>query len=151
MATWKCPKCGYVNVFDKQDYCSKCGTKKDLPIEGLEQIKRAQNLMVTTTPSLDGYRITEYFGIISSVVVLGTGFFSEFGASISDFTGGRASGFQKKLDNATKAIMEELADKATNRSPEINALVGLKLDYTVAEKNMMILCGTATAVKYEKL
>jgi len=140
MATWKCPKCGYVNVFDNQEYCSSCGNKKGLPAEDLERLKRAQNVIITTTPTLEGFKITEYFGIISSVIVIGTSLMLEM-----------ETYYKKQLGDATKAILEELADKATSKSPEVNALLGLKLDYTVGAKNMMILCGTATAVRYEKL
>lgn len=154
MATWKCQVCGWENA-GKWEECAKCKSKKNPTAEDIYRLtlakQRVADFMVSTTPTLEGNKIVKYYGIISSVVVLGTGFFSEFGAGIADFTGGRASGFQKKLDSATQAIMKELTDKATNRSSEINALVGLKLDYTVGEKNMMILCGTATAVRYEKL
>ncbi len=47
--------------------------------------------------------------------------------------------------------MGELSNKALNRNPEINPLVALKMDYTVAGNNMIILVGTATAVKFEPI
>lgn len=154
MATWKCQICGWENS-GKWDECAKCKSKKNPSPEDMYRLaqatQRANEFMVSTTPTFEGFKITKYFGIISSVVVLGTGFFSDFGAGIADLTGGRAAGYQNKIDTATKAIMKELTDKALSRNQEINALVGLKLDYSVAGNNMMILCGTATAVKYEKI
>jgi len=154
MATWKCQICGWENA-GKWEKCAKCGSSQNPTQEDIYRLtlakQRVADFMVTMTPNLEGNKIVKYFGIISSVVVLGTGFFSDFGAGIADLTGGRATGYQKKIDDATRAIMKELTDKALKRSPDINALVGLKLDYIVAEKNMMILCATATAVKYEKI
>jgi len=154
MAEWVCQVCGWKNA-GKWEECAKCKSKKNPTPEDIYRLaaakQRVAEFMVTTTPNLEGHKISKYFGIISSVVVLGTGFFSDFGAGIADLTGGRATGYQEKLDSATRAIMKELTEKAMKRSSDINALIGLKLDYTVAGNNMMILCGTATAVSYEKL
>lgn len=155
MASWKCPKCGYNNVFGNADFCGSCGyDRQKLDAKEIERLEREKlrltGFMVTTTPTLEGGKILKYFGIVNAVIVLGTGFFSDIEAGVADFVGARAGGYQQKLNNATDAVLVELTEKAINRSPEVNALVGLKLDYTVGEKNIMILCGTATAVKYEK-
>ncbi|MFA5838078.1 MAG: heavy metal-binding domain-containing protein [Bellilinea sp.] len=154
MATWKCQVCGWENA-GKWEECAKCKSKKNPTPEDIYRLalakQRAAEFMISTTPTLEGNKIVKYYGVISSVIVLGTGFFSELGAGIADLVGGSAVGYQKKLDDSTRAVLKSLSDKALARSQEINALVGLSLDYSVTEKNMMILCGTATAVRYEKI
>jgi len=154
MATWKCQICGWDNA-GKWDACAKCGSKKNPTPEDVMRLaaakKKAADFQVSTTPTLEGYSIKKYHGIVTSFVVLGTGFLSDFGAGLADFTGGRASGYQGKLDSATNTVMTELTKKAIGRNPDINGLVGLKLDYTIAGNNMMVLCGTATAVQLEKI
>ena len=154
MTEWVCQVCGWKNS-GKWEECAKCKSKKNPTPDDIYRLaaakQRASEFMVSTTPTLEGHKIVKYFGIISSVIVLGTGFFSELGAGLADIVGGNAVGYQKKLDDSTRAMLKQLTDKAYARSPEINGLVGLSLDYSVTEKNMMILCGTATAIRFEKI
>ena len=56
-----------------------------------------KNFKVTTGYNFDGYEIAEYLGIYSGEVVLGTGFISEFSASLSDIMGSRSNTFAKKM------------------------------------------------------
>lgn len=144
--SWKCEKCGYVNPFDNREYCAKCGIEKTPPPEVIERINRIKNILITTTQNIEGYRIRKYYLVVNAVVVLGTGLLPELNAGLADLTGSRATGYQKKIDYATQLVFQELCEKGINLSNEVNALIGLKLDFTVGEKNMMILYGTATPV-----
>lgn len=153
MAEWVCQVCGWKNA-GKWEQCAKCKSSRDPSPEDVMRIaaakQRAADFIVTTTSGLDGIKVKKYHGIVTAVVALGTGLFSDLGAGLADLTGGRASGYQEKLDQATRAVMSELTNKAIRRNPDINGLIGLKLDYTVAGNNMMILVGTGTAIEYEK-
>lgn len=163
---WKCQNCGWNNFKDSWVKCEHCGSwnstltsaiteRKERQEQEeraiLEKENRIANFMVTTTQYLDGNEIKEYFGIVSAVIVLGTGLLADLGAGFADFLGTRAHGYQNKIDKATEAVMKQIIDKAINRSRKINAVVGLKLDYTVTGGNMMMLVATGTAVWYEPI
>jgi len=60
-----------------KNMCSKCSGK--YINDGIK------NIIVTTTHTVDGYRIISYIGIESVEIVIGTGIFAEFSGSISDF------------------------------------------------------------------
>lgn len=44
-----------------------------------------ESLLLTTTPNVEGATIEKYYGVIMVNQVAGTGFFSDFTASFSDF------------------------------------------------------------------
>ena len=44
----------------------------------------ADNILVTTGASLEGYSITEYLGFISSQAILGSNFISGIAANVAD-------------------------------------------------------------------
>lgn len=60
-----------------------------------------KELMLTSSFSFEGYRITEYMGFVSGECVLGTGFFSTLNMEIADFLGVPGTQFQSKLSKAT--------------------------------------------------
>ena len=162
---WNCQNCGHANFADRWTKCEDCGSPRNNAIFYDEEEKRKlteeqrkkeelefqANFPVVTTHTIEGWKIIRYFGIVNSIVAVGTGFWSELTADVADIFGSRASGYQDKLRNATKLLIKELIEEAVQKSPDINGLLGLKLDYTVAGRNLMILSGTATAVMIEKI
>lgn len=54
-------------------------------------------MIVTTTPTIEGRTIAEYFGPVAGECVLGANVFRDFFASIRDIVGGRAGGYQNVL------------------------------------------------------
>ena len=47
-------------------------------------------MLVTTTPTIEGGRITRYYGIVSGETIIGANVFRDFFASIRDVVGGRS-------------------------------------------------------------
>ena len=47
-------------------------------------------MIVTTTPTVEGYRITGYYGIVFGEVITGINFLKDFGAGIRNLVGGSA-------------------------------------------------------------
>ena len=45
-------------------------------------------MLVTTTPTIEGGRITRYYGIVSGETIIGANVFRDFFASIRDVVGG---------------------------------------------------------------
>ena len=52
-------------------------------------------MLVTTTPTIEGGRITRYYGIVSGETIIGANVFRDFFASIRDVVGGRAALMRK--------------------------------------------------------
>ena len=54
-------------------------------------------LIVTTTVSVEGRRITEYKGIVFGEVISGVNFVRDVAASFSNFFGGRSGSYEEEL------------------------------------------------------
>jgi len=83
-------------------------------------------IITTTTDTLDGYIIDEYYEPITANVVVGSNVFSDIAAGWTDFFGGRSSTYERKLQNIYKQAIETLSERA--RHLGANCIVGLRID-----------------------
>ncbi len=108
------------------------------------------NILITTTNVVENATIKEYMGIISTNVVLGTNFFSDFAASFTDFFGGFSSTYQNKLQIIYKEAIGELSKKAVNLGA--NCIIGLNIDFdeiSGKSKSMFMISAIGTAVQID--
>lgn len=106
------------------------------------------SMIVTTTPQIEGKRITEYKGIVFGEVVSGVNFIKDFTAGLSNFFGGRSGTYEEELMKARDHALRELEQRAAQMGA--NAVVGVKVDYEVlgADNGMMMVTAAGTAVVY---
>src|SRR5215218_4510967 len=108
-----------------------------------------RNLILTTTATLDGRRITNYLGIVSGEAILGANVFKDLFAGIRDIVGGRSAVYEAELQRARDIALRELQERAAQLGA--NAVVGIDLDYEVLGANngmlMVSASGTAVALK----
>ncbi len=106
-------------------------------------------MLMTTTPSVEGRRITRYCGVIAGEAILGANLFKDIFAGIRDLVGGRSATYERELQNAREIAMQELHERATQLGA--NAVVGIDLDYEVLGQNngmlMVSVSGTAVVVE----
>lgn len=107
------------------------------------------NVIVTTTNSIESKEIIEYKGIIFGEVVNGVDFIRDFAAGITNILGGRSSSYENELMLARQNALDELKQRAINLGA--NAVVGVKVDYETLGQNgsmlMVTASGTAVVVK----
>ncbi|ADQ03986.1 protein of unknown function DUF74 [Caldicellulosiruptor owensensis OL] len=106
-------------------------------------------MIVTTTPSIEGKKIVEYKGIVSSEVIVGVNLVKDFFASITDIFGGRSGTYENELIRAREEALQELQNRAAILGA--NAVVGIDIDYEVlgANGSMLMVSVTGTAVVVE--
>jgi len=105
-------------------------------------------MLITTTPSLDGKRITRYLGLVSGEAILGANIFRDLFAGIRDIVGGRSAAYEKELRSAKEIAVREMQEQAAALGA--NAIVGIDLDYeTVGNGSMLMVSASGTAVYYE--
>lgn len=71
-------------------------------------LEKSKFQKLTTGHFFDGYKITDYKGIISGETVIGTGILSEFLASGSDLFGVESNSFSEKMRIAKELSIEKL-------------------------------------------
>ena len=76
-------------------------------------------MIVTTTPTVEGYRITGYYGIVFGEVITGINFLKDFGAGIRNLVGGRSAGYEEELMVARTQALEELQQRGVKLGADI--------------------------------
>ena len=106
-------------------------------------------MLLTTTNTLDGKKIVEYYGIVTGEAIIGANIFKDIVASITDIVGGRSGSYEKVLLEAKDNALRELEDKA--RQLGANAVIGIDLDYETLGSNnsMLMVSASGTAVRYQ--
>lgn len=106
-------------------------------------------MLATTTPTIEGKRITKYYGIVPGETIIGANLFRDFFASIRDIVGGRSGSYEEVLRQAKDTALREMQDQAALLGA--NAVVGVDLDYeTVGDSgSMLMVTASGTAVRIE--
>ena len=106
-------------------------------------------MILTTTNSLEGRKIINYYGIVSGEAIIGANLFKDIFASITDIVGGRAGSYERVLREAKENALSEMRNNAENMGA--NAVIGIDLDYeSLGSNNSMLVvtaCGTAVRVE----
>jgi uncharacterized protein YbjQ (UPF0145 family) len=103
-------------------------------------------MLLTTTNTLEGKKITKYLGVITGEAIIGANIFKDFFASITDIVGGRAGSYEQVLREAKEKALQELEFNA--RSLGANAIIGIDLDYETigSGASMLMVSASGTAV-----
>ncbi len=106
-------------------------------------------MIVTTTPSVEGYRITGYYGIVFGEVITGINFLRDIGAGLRNIFGGRSEGYEEELLVARTQAVEEMQQRAAAMGAD--AIVGVDIDYEVlGQGDMLMVTASGTAVTVAK-
>jgi uncharacterized protein YbjQ (UPF0145 family) len=101
-------------------------------------------MIITTTNSVEGRKITDYRGIVVGEAIMGANIFRDFFAQITDVVGGRSGAYESKLQDARDTALNELEQRAAALGA--NAVVGVDLDYEVVGESMLMVSASGTAV-----
>ncbi|MCA0942363.1 heavy metal-binding domain-containing protein [Yangia mangrovi] len=101
-------------------------------------------MIITTTPSVEGHRITSYKGVVVGEAIMGANVVRDLFARVTDVIGGRSGAYEAKLQDARDVAMRELKERAIALGA--NAVVGVDLDYEVVGDSMLMVSVSGTAV-----
>jgi uncharacterized protein YbjQ (UPF0145 family) len=106
-------------------------------------------MQITTTPNIEGKRITKYCGVVAGEAIMGANVFKDLFAGIRDLVGGRSATYERELQRARDIALEELQQRASELGA--NAVVGIDLDYEVLGQgnSMLMVSASGTAVVVE--
>ncbi len=104
-------------------------------------------MLLTTTNSVEGRRIIQYYGIVSGEAIIGANVFRDFFAGIRDIVGGRSMAYEKVLREAKDNALQEMSEAAERMGA--NAVVGIDLDYETVNGSMLMVTASGTAVRLE--
>lgn len=101
-------------------------------------------MIVTTTPAIEGRRVTAYHGVVVGEAIMGANVVRDFFAGVTDIIGGRSSVYESKLADAREVAFQEITARA--QALGADAVVGVDLDYEVVGDSMLMVSVSGTAV-----
>lgn len=104
-------------------------------------------MLLTTTNTIEGKQIVQYYGIVTGETIIGANLFKDFFAGIRDIVGGRAGSYESVLREAKDTALQELRERAMQLGA--NAVIGIDLDYETVGANgsMLMVTAAGTAVR----
>ena len=124
--------------------------KEQFQLQKKDEIrKKRKEFMGTTGYNFEGYKIVKYINLVHGEIVLGTGFYSELSASISDLLGVSSKTFEGKISQAKGVAQEQMILNAMTM--DANAIIGIDFDITTFSNNMIGVSANGTAVVIEKI
>ena len=106
-------------------------------------------MLVTTTNTIEGKKITKYLGLVSGEAIIGANILKDLFAGIRDIIGGRSAAYENELRKAKQIAIEEMIEQT--KSLGGNAIIGVDLDYETISTNgsMLMVAASGTAVLVE--
>ena len=105
-------------------------------------------MIITTTNTIEGQRVTEYLGIVHGCAVMGSNLFRDFFAGIRDVVGGRVGSYETVVTDAKQAALAQLMEQAQDLRAD--AVVGVSFDHDSIggdNKTILMVSATGTAVR----
>ena len=106
-------------------------------------------MILSTTPNIEGKRVTQYYGVVTGEAIVGANIFKDIMAGIRDIVGGRSAAYEKAFRGARQIAFEEMEQEAAEFGA--NAIVGIDIDTeTVGTKGGMLMVsvnGTAVTIQ----
>ncbi len=68
-------------------------------------------MIITTTQSIQGRRITAYHGVVVGEAIMGANVVRDLFAGITDIIGGRSGAYEQKLADARQVAFEEIEER----------------------------------------
>ncbi|NIQ07746.1 MAG: YbjQ family protein [Candidatus Korarchaeota archaeon] len=102
-------------------------------------------IIVTTTSSVEGYDIEEYLGIRAGQAVMGANIVKDLFAGIRDIIGGRTKAYEETISKGREEAIKDLKKAAKDLGA--NAVVGIQIDYEEMREGALWMTVTGTAVK----
>ena len=109
-------------------------------------------MLVISTPTIEGKRITQYLGLVTGEAILGANIFRDMFAGIRDIVGGRSASYEQELRKAKQIAIREMVEEAQARGG--NAVIAVDLDYETIEMGsgggMLMVSASGAAIVYEE-
>jgi uncharacterized protein YbjQ (UPF0145 family) len=117
------------------------GSRARLRIQDIQQ-RHGVHLLSGALPA--SMRHEQVFGLVCGNAIIGANFVRDFFARVTDFTGGRASGYERAVRAAVEGALEDLAKTA--RELEANAVTDIEMDISAMGRSMLMAVAYGTAV-----
>lgn len=105
-------------------------------------------MIVTTTPTVEGYPVTQYLRVVCGETIAGVNMFKDFAAGIRNVVGGRSQSYENELIQARETALAEMVQRAQELGAE--GVIGVDIDYETlgSDNGMLMVTASGTAVRF---
>ena len=106
-------------------------------------------MIVTTTPTVEGYPVTQYLRVVCGETVAGVNFLKDMAAGFRNFVGAVPQSYEEELSSeARETALAEMVQRAQELGAE--GVVGVDLDYETlgTDNGMLMVTASGTAVRF---
>lgn len=105
-------------------------------------------MIVTTTPTVEGYPVTQYLRVVCGETIAGVNVFKDLAAGIRNVVGGRSGAYERELIQARETALAEMTARAQELGAE--GVVGVDIDYETlgTDNGMLMVTASGTAVRF---
>ena len=105
-------------------------------------------MLILTTPTIEGKKIDEYYGLVTGDSLLGANLYKDMFSGVRDVVGGRTSKYEDELTTARQLALDSMQQKAKQKGA--NAIIGTRIAYhnlggTMGNTIMVTVSGTAVS------
>ncbi|MEI6276257.1 MAG: YbjQ family protein [Prolixibacteraceae bacterium] len=107
------------------------------------------NTLITTSTSLEGYRIIKQLGLVRGITVRSRNIFGSFAGSLMTIFGGRNTIYTELCENAREEALQLMIEHA--RKAGANAIICMRYDANDVMTGLTEVLAYGTAVVVEKI
>ncbi len=107
----------------------------------------ATNMMVTTTFTFDGYKVTRHLGVVRGITVRSRSVVGSFGTSVQQIFGGNISIYTELCEQARQEAFDLMLQHAQQIGA--NAVIGMRYDANEISDGVAEVLAYGTAVVVE--
>lgn len=140
-----CKRCG-ASIPEESRFCPACGA----PVEGTQTGRATvtDDVIVVTTPTVPGYRVTKVFGFVSGLTPRTRGVGGRIVGGIQSMLGGEVVAFTTEIEKARRDTIDRIKEQA--RALGANAVVGVDMETADLVETIIVISAYGTAVYVEK-
>ncbi|MEO6669540.1 MAG: YbjQ family protein [Ferruginibacter sp.] len=105
--------------------------------------------LITTSTSLEGYRITKHLGIVRGITVRSRSLLGNIGGGVQSLFGGKLSIYVELCEKAREEAYQYLLQHANEKGA--NAIVNMRYDANEVMQGITEVLAYGTAVTVEKI
>jgi len=118
--------------------------RRDRAVNRHNSTRIGDPMIVTTTPYLPGYRVTETKGQVFGLVVRSRGFAGNFAAGLRSIVGGEIHEYTQLLEDTRRQALDRMVQNATVMGG--NAVLSMRFDSSEIGNTMSEIVAYGTAV-----
>ena len=105
-------------------------------------------MLVTTTPPVEGYPVTQYLRVVCGETIAGVNALKDMAAGFHNLVGGRSQTYEAELVQARESALAEMVQRAQELGAE--GVVGVDIDYETlgSDNGMLMVTASGTAVRF---